>query len=107
MRNQLRDRVVVAGVGYSQIARSTGRSEGSLAVEASKAALDDAGLTVADLDGIAMWPDRVSSVFEGPSITYMYRALGLQNVRYYQAMGTGPAQFASVNGAIHAIVAGW
>ncbi|HEV7861779.1 MAG TPA: thiolase family protein, partial [Acidimicrobiia bacterium] len=63
----LQDKVVVAGVGYSQIARSTGRSEGSLAVVASKAALDDAGLTVDDLDGIAMWPDRVSSVFEGPS----------------------------------------
>ena len=27
----LRDRVAVAGVGYSQIGRSTGRSEGSLA----------------------------------------------------------------------------
>ena len=88
--SELSDKVVVAGVGYSQIGRSTGRSEGSLAVEASKAALEDAGLTVADLDGIAMWPDRVSSVFEGPSIVYMYRALGLRDVRYYQAMGAGP-----------------
>ncbi|HEY4408299.1 MAG TPA: thiolase family protein [Acidimicrobiia bacterium] len=102
----LRDKVVVAGVGYSQIGRSTGRSEGSLAVEAAKAALADAGLAPADLDGITMWPDRVSSVFEGPSIIYMYRALGLSDVRYYQAMGTGPGQFASVNGAVHAIVAG-
>ena len=64
--NPLGDQVVVAGVGYSQVGRSTGRSEGSLAVEASKAALADAGLSVADLDGIAMWPDRVGSVFEGP-----------------------------------------
>jgi acetyl-CoA acetyltransferase len=106
VHGELSDKVVVAGVGYSQIGRSTGRSEGSLAVEASKAALDDAGLTPADLDGIAMWPDRVSSVFEGPSIVYMYRALGLSDVRYYQAMGAGPGQFGAVNGAIHAIVAG-
>ena len=54
--------VVVAGVGYSQIGRNTGRSEGSLAVEAAKNALADAGLTAADLDGITMYPDRVSSV---------------------------------------------
>ncbi|HEV7535892.1 MAG TPA: thiolase family protein, partial [Acidimicrobiia bacterium] len=60
----------------------------------------------ADLDGIAMWPDRVSSVFEGPSIVYMYRALGLRDVRYYQAMGAGPGQFGAVNGAVHAIAAG-
>jgi acetyl-CoA acetyltransferase len=45
-------------------------------------------------------------VFEGPSIVYMYRALGLRDVRYYQAMGAGPGQFGAVNGAIHAIVAG-
>ena len=69
--SELRDKVVVAGVGYSQIGRSTGRSEGSLAVEASKAALADAGLTARDLDGIAMWPDRVSSVFTtGRTLAY-------------------------------------
>ena len=104
--NPLCDQVVVAGVGYSQVGRSTGRSEGSLAVEASTTALADAGLSVADIDGIAMWPDRVGSVFEGPSLAYMYRALGLSDVRYHQAMGAGPGQFASVIGAVHAIVAG-
>jgi acetyl-CoA acetyltransferase len=104
--NLVRDRVVIAGVGYSQIGRSTGRSEGSLAVEACKEALADAGLAVADLDGVAIYPDRVSSVFEGPSITYLYRALGLSGARYYQAMGTGPAQFSALNGAIHAVAAG-
>jgi len=105
-KNPIRREVIISGVGYSQIARSTGRSEGSLALEACKNAISDSGLTVDDIDGIAVWPDRISSVFEGPSIAYMQRALGLKQTRYWQAFGTGPAQLSSVVGAIHAIVSG-
>jgi acetyl-CoA acetyltransferase len=104
--NPLDGRVAIAGVGYSEIARSTGRSEGSLAVEACKNALADAGLTIGDVDGLAVWPDRISSVFEGPSIAYMHRALGMRNTRFWQAYGAGPAQLSSLVGAAHAIVAG-
>ncbi|MCU1360148.1 MAG: DitF protein [Ilumatobacteraceae bacterium] len=104
--NNVRGKAVLAGVGYSQIARSTGRSEGSLAMEACNAAIADSGLTAGDLDGIAVWPDRISSVFEGPSIAYMQRALGMKHTRYWQAFGSGPAQLSSVIGAIYAIVAG-
>jgi len=105
-KNPIRREVIVSGVGYSQIGRSTGRSEGSLALEACKNAIADAGFTVDDIDGISVWPDRISSVFEGPSIAYMQRALGLKQTRYWQAFGTGPAQLSSVIGAIHAIVSG-
>ncbi len=104
--SNVRRRVVFAGVGYSEIARTTGRSEGSLALEACRNAIADSGLASADIDGIAVWPDRISSVFEGPSIAYMQRALGLQHTRYYQAFGTGPAQLSSVVGAVYAIAAG-
>jgi acetyl-CoA acetyltransferase len=104
--NALDGKVALAGVGYSQIARSTGRSEGSLAVEACKNALADAGLTIDDVDGISVWPDRISSAFEGPSIAYMHRALGMRNTRFWQAYGAGPAQLSSIVGAAYAIVAG-
>lgn len=104
--NRVRRQVVAAGVGYSQIARTTGRSEGSLALEACRNAIADSGLDRDDIDGLAVWPDRVSSVFEGPSITYMQRALGLKKTRYWQAFGTGPAQLSSIVGAIYAIAAG-
>ena len=104
--NALDGKVALAGVGYSQIARSTGRSEGSLAVEACKNALADAGLTIDDVDGISVWPDRISSAFEGPSIAYMHRALGMKNTRFWQAYGAGPAQLSSIVGAAYAIVAG-
>src|ERR1039458_2833166 len=105
-KNPIRREVVISGVGYSQIARTTGRSEGSLALEACKNAISDSGLTVDDIDGIAVWPDRISSVFEGPSIAYMQRALGLKQTRYWQAFGTGPAPLSSAIGAIYAIVSG-
>jgi acetyl-CoA acetyltransferase len=105
-RDDFRRKVVVAGVGYSQIGRSTGRSEGSLALEACRNALTDSGLSVDDIDGMAVWPDRISSVFEGPSITYMQRALGLRRTRYWQAFGSGPAQLSSIVGAAYAIAAG-
>jgi acetyl-CoA acetyltransferase len=104
--NGLDGKVALAGVGYSQIARRTGRSEGSLAVEACKNALADAGLTIHDVDGISVWPDRISSAFEGPSIAYMHRALGMKNTRFWQAYGAGPAQLSSIVGAAYAIVAG-
>jgi acetyl-CoA acetyltransferase len=102
----LRRKVVVAGVGYSAIGRRTGRTEGSLALEACNAAIADSGLRREDIDGLAVWPDRVSSVFEGPPIAYMYRALGLSNARYWQALGTGPSQLSSLIAAVHAIAAG-
>jgi acetyl-CoA acetyltransferase len=104
--NRVRGQVIVAGVGYSEIGRKTGRSEGSLALEAVRNALQDSGLERDDVDGLAVWPDRISSVFEGPSITYMHRALGLKRTRYWQAFGTGPAQLSSIVGAAYAIVSG-
>jgi acetyl-CoA acetyltransferase len=103
---EFQNKVVVAGVGYSEIGRSTGRSEGSLAIEACNRAITDAGMTPGDVDGIAAWPDRISSVFEGPPLAYVHRALGLESVRYWQAFGAGPGQLSSVIGAVHAIAAG-
>jgi acetyl-CoA acetyltransferase len=46
-------RVAIVGVGYSTIGRRTGLSVSQLATQATKAALDDAGMTRADIDGIS------------------------------------------------------
>lgn len=104
--NPIAGQVAIAGVGYSEIARDTGRSEGSLAVEACRAALADAGLSIEDVDGISVWPDRTTSVFEGPSIAYVHRALGLKDTSFWQAFGSGPGQLSSIVGATYAIAAG-
>ena len=47
-----RDKCAIAGIGATDFSRDSGRTELSLATEASLAALADAGLTAADVDGI-------------------------------------------------------
>jgi len=47
----LRNRAAIVGVGQTEFSKASGRSELQLACEASKAALDDAGLSPRDVDG--------------------------------------------------------
>jgi acetyl-CoA acetyltransferase len=54
IRNPAKDQVAIVGVGTTPFARSLpGRTGPSLALEASRNAILDAGLTAADIDGIA------------------------------------------------------
>ena len=46
-------RVAIAGVGYSKVGRKTGMSYTEMARQATIAALDDAGMTPADIDGVS------------------------------------------------------
>ena len=46
------NRVAIVGLGYSKVGRNTGLSPNELMIQATKAALDDSGLTVRDIDGI-------------------------------------------------------
>src|SRR2546423_15530641 len=46
-------RAAIAGVGYTEFSRESGRSVLSLATEACRNALDDAGLAANEVDGIA------------------------------------------------------
>lgn len=67
----LRDRTAIAGIGQSEYGRFLPASQLGLGATALKAALDDAGLTRADVDGLAIhlgWPlgvdyDRVAESF--------------------------------------------
>ena len=53
---ELRDKVAVAGVGYSELGRRLPRTLAALTVEACDRALTDAGLTRAAVDGVATSP---------------------------------------------------
>src|ERR1700728_989843 len=49
---QLRDKTAIVGIGATEFSKNSGRSELRLAVEAVLSALDDAGLTVGEVDGM-------------------------------------------------------
>ncbi len=52
MSRSLRNRATIVGIGQTEFSKASGRSELQLACEASKAALDDAGLHPRDVDGL-------------------------------------------------------
>lgn len=53
----LERRAIISGIGLSKIGRHTGQPSLELALEASLLAIGDAGLTVADIDGMATMGD--------------------------------------------------
>ena len=54
----VKDKAVIVGIGNTEFSKNSGVSELSLAVQAIKAALDDAGLTPSDVDGMATFTIR-------------------------------------------------
>lgn len=79
----LRDKACIVGIGETAYSRNSGRTELSLACEAIKTAIDDAGLTVADVDGIVRYD--ADSVDEA-SLT---SSIGFQNLRWMSATSYG------------------
>jgi acetyl-CoA acetyltransferase len=75
----------IAGIGATDFSRNSGRSVLTLAVRACQAAIADAGLTVADIDGI------VRSDQDVVNHNSLAHALGLPNVTYWGASGHGGA----------------
>jgi acetyl-CoA acetyltransferase len=66
----------IAGVGQTEFSKAAGRSETQLASEAIVAALDDAGLSTDDVDGL------VSFTIDPVEETELVRALGIPEVNF-------------------------
>jgi acetyl-CoA acetyltransferase len=95
--------VAIAGVGYSEIGRDVNRTAGGLAVDACLAALEDAGLERADVDGIATYPGGYDSV---PVFT-VAESLGLGTLNWFNDLfGYTPAGITPVIAAAHAVTLG-
>lgn len=100
------DRVALTGIGMSEIGRRLMRPPLSLTVDAVKAAVADAGLTLADIDGLSTYPGGVSTGgFGEGGITALEDALGIRPAWYNGGAETfGPA--GSVVAAMLAVAAG-
>jgi acetyl-CoA acetyltransferase len=75
----MRAKTAIAGIGWTEFARGSGKSTKSLAAEASLNALVDAGLSVADIDGmVSFYWERPDS----PEPVELAGALGIKSCNY-------------------------
>ncbi|WP_416978006.1 lipid-transfer protein [Streptomyces sp. T028] len=100
-RDELGGRAAVVGIGATEFSKDSGRSELRLAAEAVRAALDDAGLTAADVDGLVTFTMDTS-----PEIT-VAQACGMGELSFFSRVHYGGgAACATVQQAALAIATG-
>jgi len=87
----------IVGIGQTEFSKNSGRSELQLAAESIKAALDDAGLTPADVDGL------ITFTLDGSDEVGVARCLGIPDLKYASRIPNGGA--ASVATIFHAMSA--
>ncbi|MET9695549.1 lipid-transfer protein [Streptomyces sp. NPDC006529] len=100
-RDSLGGRAAIAGIGATEFSKDSGRSELRLAVEAVHAALDDAGLKPADVDGMVTFTMDTS-----PEIT-VAQAAGIGDLSFFSRVHYGGgAACATVQQAALAVATG-
>ena len=98
----LRDQAAIAGVGWSGYSKDSGVSTLTLALRAIRAALDDAGLGHAAVDGVA-----THGVGDSTPATVVAAALGLREVRFIMdQVGGGGLSATAVGHAAMAVALG-
>ena len=91
----------IAGIGQTEFSKNSGRSEQQLAAEASKAALDDAGIDPADVDGM------ITFTLDPSDEIGLCRCLGVKDLAYTTRIpGGGAASVATVYQAMAAVTSG-
>src|SRR5256885_13479740 len=73
----LRDRTAIAGIGTTEFSKDSGRTELRLACEAVSAALRDAGLAPADVDGM------VTFAMDGTDEIEIARSVGIGDLTFF------------------------
>jgi len=101
------DKVALTGIGMSQVGRRLMRTPLSLTVEACRAAIEDAGLTMADIDGLSTYPGGMVAgmgISEG-GIPAVEEALRIKPTWHNGTMETS-GQTGSVVAAMLAVASG-
>jgi acetyl-CoA acetyltransferase len=100
--------VVISGVGQSAVGRPLHRSGIDLTVEATLNAIADAGLTLADIDGISTWPGAVANPpgMSPCGVGALKEALRME-LSWFSGGAEAPGQFGAIFNAIAAVAAGF
>lgn len=104
----LERRAAITGAGLSAVGRKLERTGLDLTLDAVLAALEDAGLTTKDIDGLSSWPGASVAATPGMSpvsIRDLKESLGLK-LNWYSAGPEAPGQFAAVINAAMAVATG-
>ena len=105
--DKFESRAAITGIGLSQVGRRLGRYPMSLAVDACRTAVADAGLTMEDIDGLSTYPGggaKAGGHSEG-GIYPVADALGIAPTWFCGTMET-PGQSGAVVNAMLAVAAG-
>lgn len=79
----MKNAAAIVGIGHTEFAKSIGRPERRIALEAIKAALDDAGIAPSEVDGLVRFNTETTEEVE------IARNLGFENLRYFGEIGYG------------------
>lgn len=105
-RRHFEHAVALTGVGASQVGRRLRRTSLSLSVEACRSAISDAGLTPADIDGLACFPGSEGMPGLGSGgIRELERNLALRPIWHAGAQETA-GQLGGIVNAMLAVAAG-
>ncbi|OBI03647.1 dioxygenase [Mycolicibacter heraklionensis] len=107
MASPLTDHVVISGIGQSAIGRRLGGDPLKLTAQACLAAVEDAGLTLADIDGLTTYPgaSQAGPGFSGASLREIHDALGIRP-NWVAGGVESPGQLGAVVDAMLAVAGG-
>ncbi len=101
MSRTLADRAAIVGIGATEFSKKSGRTPLQLAVEATAAALEDAGLAAAEVDGM------VSFTGDQNDETELARCLGIPRLTHFSRVHYGGgAACATIQQAAMAVATG-
>lgn len=111
--DRFEQRAVISGIGQSAIARQLDRSAMALTLDAILAAVADAGLTVGDIDGLAMFPGGGAANLPGYAGANLYEIQDALRIETSWRQGLvegmalpfyGPAQAVATGQARHVVI---
>lgn len=83
MSTNLGSKAAIVGIGTTEFSKDSGRSEMALAVEAVKAALDDAGISPSEVDGLTTY------TMDHNNETEVFRNIGGRELKFFSRVHYG------------------